>query len=190
MSRENDNDSNNRVFSDTHFNSNDGIMTGIWGPSLWHTLHCIGSNFPVNPTPEDKKHYASWLMLCGKVLPCRYCRENFPENLRKAGFGPDALRNREAFNKFIYRLHREVNTMLGKKTPLSFRDVQERYEAFRSRCLTDDQKAALERRNLELGCTEALHGQKGKCTISIVPKSSERPTFHVDDKCKIRRSTG
>ena len=45
------------VFSKSDFNSNDGMMTHVWGPSLWHTLHTISFNYAVNPTEDDKTNY-------------------------------------------------------------------------------------------------------------------------------------
>ena len=29
------------VYSEKEFNSGDGMLTAVWGPSLWHTLHTI-----------------------------------------------------------------------------------------------------------------------------------------------------
>ena len=45
-----------RVFKKKEYASGDGMMTTIWGPSLWHYLHTMSFNYPVNPTPDDKKH--------------------------------------------------------------------------------------------------------------------------------------
>ena len=45
------------VFGESEFNSGDGMLTTVWGPSLWHFLHTMSFNYPVNPTAEDKKNY-------------------------------------------------------------------------------------------------------------------------------------
>lgn len=183
------------VFNQEDYQSNDGMITKIWGPALWHFLHTVGSNFPVKPTKEQKKHYAQWLLLTGKILPCKYCRDNFGDNVNKtlqAG-GQTSLEevftSRASFSKFIFDLHSNVNTMLGKSTELSYPEVIDRYEAFRSRCLSNDQKKKLQKKNVELGCTQELyHGTKGKCVIEIVPDVSTRQTFTVNEKCKITKN--
>ena len=38
------------IFSHDEFNSPDGMLTSVWGPSLWHSLHTISFNYPNNPT--------------------------------------------------------------------------------------------------------------------------------------------
>ena len=48
---------NKKTFKKKEFNSGDGMVTSIWGPSYWHVLHTISFNYPVNPSCEDKKNY-------------------------------------------------------------------------------------------------------------------------------------
>ena len=45
------------IFNQTDFNSSDGMLTSVWGPSLWHSLHTISFNYPVKPSSQDKKNY-------------------------------------------------------------------------------------------------------------------------------------
>ena len=66
-----------KVFTKKHYQSNDGMMTAIWGPSFWHVLHTISFNYPINPT-RDKKHYGLCINL--KHITFRYCRINVKEN--------------------------------------------------------------------------------------------------------------
>ena len=49
------------TFNNNDYNSKDGMLTSVWGPSLWHSLHTISFNYPTNPTPEQKKRYLSFL---------------------------------------------------------------------------------------------------------------------------------
>lgn len=44
-----------RVFNKKHFNSGDGILTSVWGPAMWHYLHSMSFNYPVNPSNQEKK---------------------------------------------------------------------------------------------------------------------------------------
>lgn len=180
------------VFDEGHYGSNDGFMTSVWGPLAWNFLHMISFNYPVKPTPQQKKDYARFVLHLGKVLPCRYCRDNFPRNLRAAGFGNDAFASRDAFSRFVYRLHDGVNRMLKKPSGggkgLRFEDVRERYEQFRSRCLTSTERRADRRAKKESGCTEPLFANaKGRCVLRIVPQDSAAEDFKVHRQCRVRR---
>ena len=117
-----------RVFSKKHYLSGDGMLTTIWGPNMWHYLHTMSFNYPVNPTKADKDNYYNYLTSLQKVLPCKYCRDNYMGNLKKAKFSRRVLKNRNTFSKFIYNLHEEVNCMLGKESNLSYDEVRNRYE--------------------------------------------------------------
>ena len=44
------------------------------------------------------------------------------------------MKSRYTFSKYVYNLHEVVNTMLNKKSNLSYDEVRERYENFRARC--------------------------------------------------------
>ena len=80
--------------------------------------------------------------------------------------------------------------MLNKKSGLSYADVRERYEHFRSRCTEENMKVFKYKKmqtKKEKGCTEPLYGKKSKCIIKIVPQSAKQNTFKMDKKCiKIR----
>ena len=41
---------NQKTFNNNDYNSKDGMLTTVWGPSLWHSLHTISFNYPTNPT--------------------------------------------------------------------------------------------------------------------------------------------
>jgi hypothetical protein len=114
------------------------------------------------------------------------------------------MENRDTFSKYVYRLHEIVNKMLGKSSNLTYCDVRERYEHFRSRCtLNDDTKKVFNFKVFkssdndnpdkkdetvkEKGCTEPLYGEKSKCVLKIIPESERGPTFTIDNKCVKRR---
>ena len=40
------------VFKQQDYESSDGMLTYVWGPSLWHFLHTMSFNYPVNPTQK------------------------------------------------------------------------------------------------------------------------------------------
>ncbi len=184
-----------RAFTKKDFNSGDGMLTTVWGPSMWHFLHTMSFNYPVTPTPEQKKDYMDFILSLRNVLPCKYCRMNLTNNLATRPIRMCHMENRETFSRFIYELHETVNKMLGKNSGLSYCDVRERYEHFRSRCTQDAPKVfnfkdfykGKNKDTKEKGCTEPLYGKKAKCVISIVPQEVKVPTFSVDDQCIKKR---
>jgi hypothetical protein len=77
--------------------------------------------------------------------------------------------------------------MLDKKSNLSYCDVRERYEHFRSRC-TDEKPKVYElseyiNKKKEKGCTEPLYGKKARCILKIVPQEEKGQTLQIDKKC-------
>ena len=184
-----------RAFTKKDFNSGDGMLTTVWGPSMWHFLHTMSFNYPVTPTPEQKKDYMDFILSLRNVLPCKYCRMNLTNNLATRPLKMCHMESRETFSRFIYELHETVNKMLGKNSGLTYCDVRERYEHFRSRCTQDAPKVfnfkdfykGKNKDAKEKGCTEPLYGKKAKCVISIVPQEVKVPTFSVDDQCIKKR---
>ena len=175
-----------QVFLKQDYESNDGMMTSIWGPTMWHSLHCLSFNYPTHPSKQQKKDHANFIFSLGQVLPCRYCRENFQENINSVGIGNEVFKNRANFSRFIYDLHEHVNMRLDKKSGLSYEDVQDRYEAFRSRCLKNGTEAPKPKK--EKGCVEPMYeGKKSKCVLRIVPKESNRETFLMHPRCQLKK---
>ena len=194
-------------FKEDDFNSNDGMLTTIWGPGMWHSLHTISFNYPVKPTCDDKQNYRNFILNLENVLPCGKCRKNLKKNFNKLPLKLSDMESRYTFSLYIYKLHEVINKMLHKKSGLSYEDVRERYEHFRSRCtksLTEmkdnkgqdnnkgqdqikrqDQKEKTE----EKGCTEPLYGEKAKCVIQIVPQSKKCKTFNIHKQCVKRNLT-
>mgnify|MGYP006091375843 CR=1 FL=1 len=169
------------MYTKEEYESGDGMLTTIWGPSLWHYLHTMSFNYPNKPTKEDKKNYRKFIIQMKYVLPCGHCRKNLIKNFKEVPLTKECLKNRYTFSNYIYRLHEHINSMLGKKSNLTYDQVRERYEHFRSRCT---KKIIIKREN---GCTESLYGEKSKCIIRIVPNKKKCKTFHMDNTCKKKR---
>ena len=79
--------------------------------------------------------------------------------------------------------------MLNKKSGLTYDDIRERYEHFRSRCtkslkdmkrLKKIMKTAKEG---EKGCVEPLYGEKSKCVLKVVPQTEKCESLEIDHKC-------
>ena len=119
------------------------------------------------------------------------------------------MSNRGTYSKYVYELHELINNMLKKPSNLTYEEVRDRYEHFRSRC-TDKPKVYNFKQNKtksnkiksnntksnntksnnktkekteEKGCTEPLYGKKSKCIIKIVPQEEKGASFQMDKKC-------
>ena len=196
---------NGGVYSESDYNSNDGMLTTVWGPSMWHYLHTMSFNYPVNPTDSDKEHYREFVLNLENVLPCGKCRKNLKKNFKKLPLEPSDMESRETFSRYVYKLHELINKMLKKKSGLSYEDVRERYEHFRARCvkpiktLKARKFCSKKKKHVhfakkisilsEKGCTEPLYGEKSKCILKIVPQEKKCESFQMDDKCIKKRES-
>ena len=191
-----------RTFKKKDYESGDGMLTTVWGPSMWHYLHTMSFNYPVHPSDEDKKHYRDFMLNLQYVLPCKYCRQNLTNNYKIFPLKMSDMAIRDSFSRYVYKLHEMVNKLLKKKSGLTYCDVRERYEHFRSRCTADqpklfdmkaqkdtqkeeplNSKKAPESSSHKKGCTEPLYGKKSKCIIKIVPQEEKCKTMQIDKKC-------
>ena len=179
---------NNKTFNKKDYNSKDGMLTSVWGPSLWHSLHAISFNYPQNPTKQNKREYLNFFMSLRYVLPCKHCRDNFIKNIKKVPLNMKTMKNRETLSKWLYNLHEEINTMLGKKSNLTYNDVRNRYEMFRARCIDEGKPKKKKTQKREKGCTTPYYGKKSQCVINIVPKSKRCKTFKIDRECIIKKT--
>ena len=177
-----------KTYTESDYNSNDGMLTMIWGPSMWHSLHTISFNYPVKPTCYEKNQYRDFILNLKNVLPCGKCRANLCKNMKMLPLKMSDMKSRYTFSLYLYKLHELINTMLNKKSGLSFNDVRERYEHFRSRCVKSHKQMIKDKKlrktmKHEKGCTDSLYGEKSKCVIQIVPQSTKCNTFQMDEKC-------
>jgi len=169
------------------------MLTTVWGPSMWHYLHTMSFNYPVHPTDNEKRHYRDFVLSLEYVLPCGKCRKNLGKNFKKLPLTMKQMESRATFSKYIYDLHEVVNDMLCKKSHLSYSEVRERYEHFRSRCTKSLHKIrvrkTIKKRKKEKGCTEPLYGEKSKCILRIVPQTEKCETLEIDNKCIKKRES-
>jgi len=171
-----------KIFQKKDYNSPDGMLTTIWGPPLWHTLHTMSFNYPIKPSKEDKSYYYNFFSSLQYVLPCKYCRDNLKKNFKSLPLKKSSFKNRETLSKYVYELHEIVNQMLNKKSNLTYDQVRDRYENFRSRCFDTKSNSKVEK-----GCTKSLYGLKGKCVLNIVPKNVRCNSIIIDPKCKVKK---
>ena len=175
---------NKSVYTKEDFASAEGMVTSSWGPLMWTYLHIMSFNYPIKPTKEQKNKYKQFLLNLQYTLPCKYCRINLKNNFKKYPLKSNIFENRENFSRYIYNLHELINKMLGKKSGLTYCDVRDRYENFRSRCVIEKPKLFdFNKHKKEKGCTKALYGNKSKCVINFVPAKKKCKTLKIDKKC-------
>jgi len=155
-----------RKYHRDDYHSNNGMMTAIWGPPTWHMLHCISFNYPVEPTATEKRRYRAFVLNLRHVLPCGKCRKNLVKNFARLPLEQKHMASRDTFSRYIYDLHEVVNTMLGKKSGLTYQDVRDTYENFRARCSTGATTGGVAS---ETGCVIPYNGRKQKCVLEIRP---------------------
>jgi hypothetical protein len=179
-------ESKEQIYSESDYNSNDGMLTSVWGPGMWHYLHTMSFNYPVHPTCQDKKRYSEFIHSLKFVLPCGKCRKNLCKNLKRLPLRISNMESRATFSKYVYDLHELINKMLGKKSGLTYETIKERYEHFRARCAKNKSKtikALNNKKKLEKGCTVPLYGEKARCILKIVPEDTKCETLEIDDNC-------
>ena len=164
--------------------SKNGMQTRVWGPAGWIFLHCIAQNYPQQPTTEQREHYRSFFRLVGAVLPCRYCRESYQEFINEPGTMLDdkVMANRLTFSKWLYNIHNKINKKLGISNCTTFKEVNEKYESFRSKCTKTLQPVK--------GCTNpSKRGSlRKRCKIEIedVDENGNKVNFGKTKKKSIR----
>ena len=183
--------SKTKTYTSQDYKSSDGFLTAVWGPMLWSYLHTMSFNYPTEPTHENKTHYREFIINLKNVLPCKFCRLNLTKNLKELPLTMNDMKSRETFSRYVYNLHELINKMLNKRSGLSYDDVRDRYENFRSRCTTTTTEESIKKSNegskegskKEKGCTVPLYGKKSRCVIKIVPQEEKQETFQMDEKC-------
>lgn len=122
---------------DKNIDNDNGLITKIWGPHLWKSLHCITFGYPVNPTDEQKKQYKNFFESLAFVLPCKYCRDSYYYfiNNEPTKLKDEVLNSRKSLTEWFYLLHERVNQKLGIDYNVSYDEVVEKYESFRAKCI-------------------------------------------------------
>lgn len=122
-------------------NKNNGLITKIWGPPMWESIHCIAHGYPVEPTKQNKIDYKNFFINLKNVLPCRYCRESYEEFINidpEAKLTDEAFESRDSLTKWVYKLHSRVNKKLGVEYNLTLDDFRHKFETYRAKCVPNE----------------------------------------------------
>ena len=151
-------------------NANNGLMTKIWGPFTWTTLHSITFGYPINPTEEQKQQYKQFLELVGDTLPCKYCRISYKEFITTGctKLTYDTMKNRNTLTRWMYDIHECVNKKLGVDYGITYDDMVNKYESYRAKCSKD---------KMENGCVMPLDIKKNSYEVA---NRKDCPIISVD----------
>jgi hypothetical protein len=117
--------------------SNNGLITKIWGSPCWETFHAVQFGYPIDPTDEQKNDYLNFFTFLGKVLPCIFCRNSYQEFTAPDGDCPltlETMKSRETLTRWGHCLHDRVNKKLGVDYGVTYEELCYKYESYRAKC--------------------------------------------------------
>lgn len=96
--------------------------TRYWGPSGWRLLHLISFS------DRNREDVCAFFNTLAFVLPCKYCRQSFSDNIRK-----DPIEINDSIPRWMWRMHNKVNAKLRnqrlcKHEDPSFQTVKRIYD--------------------------------------------------------------
>lgn len=157
-------------------NKNNGLITKIWGPAVWESLHCIAFGYPVEPTDEQKKSYKEFFTNLMNVLPCKFCRDSYRDFITKEEntiLKDCDMDNRESLTRWLYKIHNRVNLKLGINYKVSYEDIVNKYESYRAKCIPN-----------ENGCNMPLDLKAQSFFKSTIKQA---PIIHITQYKKIKK---
>lgn len=121
-------------------NKKNGLLTKVWGPNLWKSIHFITFGYPIDPSEEIKEKYKNWLIGIGDVMPCKYCRESYKIFINEgyAKLDENSLKDRESLIEWGWKIHNKVNEKLGIDYKTELDDLHCKYEVCRAKCISKD----------------------------------------------------
>lgn len=116
--------------------SNNGLITKIWGSHAWDFGMSVCFGYPINPTEEQKETYLQFFKSLANVLPCGACRDSTNEFYLEENTKLDmsVMESRETLARWFYRLRNRVNKKLGVDYGVDFKEVCYKFESYRARC--------------------------------------------------------
>jgi hypothetical protein len=157
-------------------NKNNGLITKIWGPAVWESLHCIAFGYPIEPTDEQRQNYKEFFTNLMNVLPCKFCRDSYKDFITKEQntiLKDCDMDNRESLTRWLYKIHNRVNLKLGIDYNISYEDIAKKYESYRAKCIPN-----------ENGCNMPLDLKAQSFLKSTIKHA---PIIHVQQYNKIKK---
>ena len=125
---------------DSNPDSNNGLITSIWGPHEWESFHAKTFGYPINPTNDQKLAYLQYFILEGDVLPCIFCRKSYKQIIKYGDTRLDisVMKSRGTFTKWGFMVHNAVNKKLGVEYNETYEEMCYKYESYRAKCTKTD----------------------------------------------------
>lgn len=130
--------------------NNTGLLTSIWGPKLWDSLHCISFGFPEEPTEDQKKNYMIYFKSLRYILPCCYCRNHYSQHTGPNGLfeiTENIFKNKNTLTKWVFELHTHVNKSLEIYYDITYEDICEKYQSYIAECNMSNEKKMIAHKN-------------------------------------------
>lgn len=95
--------------------SNDGFLTGVWGPCLHYITGMVASKYV---KISDNGMFKSFFTSMPLVIPCAPCRDNYSGNLQsiQADIKHNMYDSNEAMTTFTNALHNVINKSMAAAT--------------------------------------------------------------------------
>ncbi len=81
------------------------------GRSTWTFLHSFAANYPEKADDTTQQHAMALLRAMGVVYPCKWCRDDWQQELHKQ---PPPVQSRAELEQWMCNQHNAVNSKLGK----------------------------------------------------------------------------
>lgn len=116
--------------------SNNGLITSIWGPHEWESFHAKTFGYPISPNEQQKQDYLLYFTALGNVLPCVHCRKSYNEFIKSDDTLLDinTMKSRETLTKWGFNLHNKVNKKLGVDYGVTYDEICYKYDSYRAQC--------------------------------------------------------
>jgi hypothetical protein len=107
------------------------MQTTKWGPAGWRLLFAIASNYPDQPTSQDRLLYQFIYTHIANILPCVFCRQSYRQFTQELPID-NWLDNRHTLMYHLYLIHNKVNDKLRQQGYLHypnppFQEVEAQY---------------------------------------------------------------
>lgn len=101
----------------------------VWGPQLWHNIHCIALNYPKDPSKQDKENYKIFYSNLDQIIPCSSCSIHYQENIQNFSMDQSLNTTMDLFN-FTINFHNLVNEQTNK----SFFSLDDAIQLYQNTC--------------------------------------------------------
>ena len=102
----------------------------IWGPHAWIFLHSITLGYPECPSDSDKRSFKNFFYSLQGILPCKKCRNNYVQHIKKNPLTDHILCSKERVVRWLVEIHNEVNKINGKPTKTYEQFLKDYYKIY------------------------------------------------------------